>query len=147
MILNRTSILKRRPQYNNIIHSYATPYINTARRGRAEVARPSCLPKQARAPARTPISISLWRPITGDKHTSEYPRRPQPRWLRSSRSLICPPHQLFTRTHRHACLITEPKCMIVESIQAAAATGLLITYQYSVTVWSGARLAVTRRTI
>lgn len=36
--------------------------------------------------------------------------------------------------------------MIVESIQAAAATGLLITYQYSVTVWSGARLAVTGRT-
>lgn len=62
LILN--SILKRRPRYNNIIHSYAAPYNNSARRGRAEVARPSFLPKQARAPARTPISISLWRPIT-----------------------------------------------------------------------------------
>lgn len=65
LILNRTFILKRRSHYNTIIHSYAAPYNNTARRGRAEVARPSCLPKQARAPARTPISISLWRPITG----------------------------------------------------------------------------------
>lgn len=64
LILNRTSILKRRPHHNNIIHSYAAPYNNSARRGRAEVARPSCLPKQPRAPARTPISISLWRPIT-----------------------------------------------------------------------------------
>lgn len=104
LISNRTSILKRRPHYNNIIHSYAAPYNNTARRGRAEVARPSCLPKQARAPARTPISISLWRPIT---------RRLTHEWISakaSTSSTSFPPQPYMSATpavhaHTQTCLL------------------------------------------